>query len=128
MKELIVYGIVGVITTIINFVTYWVVSRFLFFPVVLSAVTAWIAAFAFAYWANRTFVFQSHNPVLPELLEFFTCRVSTGVLDVVIMYVFADVLSFYDIYVKIASSLMVIMLNYIASKLLIFRNKGEKKQ
>ncbi len=44
------------------------------------------------------------------------------------MYVFADVLSFYDIYVKIASSLMVIMLNYIASKLLIFRNKGEKKQ
>ena len=56
------------------------------------------------------------------------CRVSTGILDVVIMYVFADVLDLYDMGVKIASSIIVIILNYIASKLFIFRNKGAKSQ
>ena len=128
MRELIVYGIVGGITTVINFVSYWIVTRFLYVPVVLSAVIAWVIAFIFAYWANRTFVFMSHNPVLPEVLEFFMCRVSTGILDVVIMYVFADVLDLYDMGVKIASSIIVIILNYIASKLFIFRNKGAKSQ
>lgn len=128
MRELIVYGIVGGITTVINFASYWTVTRFLYVPVVPSTVIAWITAFAFAYWANRTFVFRSHNPVLPEVLEFFMCRVSTGILDVVIMYVFADVLDLYDMGVKIASSMIVIILNYIASKLFIFRKKGKKAQ
>lgn len=128
MRELIVYGIVGGITTVINFASYWTVTRFLYVPVVPSTVIAWITAFAFAYWANRTFVFRSHNSVLPEVLEFFMCRVSTGILDVVIMYVFADVLDLYDMGVKIASSMIVIILNYIASKLFIFRKKGEKSQ
>ena len=125
MKELIAYGIVGGITTVINFISYWVVSRFLYVPVVPSAITAWVIAFIFAYWANRTFVFRSHNPILPEVTEFFLCRVSTGVLDVVIMYVFADVLRLYDVAVKITSNIIVIILNYIASKFFIFRNKGE---
>ena len=128
MKQLIAYGIVGGITTVINFISYWVVSRFLYVPVVPSAIIAWVTAFIFAYWANRTFVFRSHNPILPEVTEFFLCRVSTGVLDVVIMFVFADLLGFYDMGVKVASSVIVIILNYIASKLFIFRNKGERAQ
>lgn len=125
MKELIIYGIVGGITTLIDIVAYWLVSRFLFVPVVPSTIIAWVVAFIFAYWANRKFVFQSHNPVLTEAFEFFICRVSTGILDVVIMYVFADVLALYDVGVKITSNIIVIILNYIASKLFIFRNKGD---
>ena len=125
MKELIIYGIVGGITTLIDIVVYWAVSRFLFVPVVSSTIIAWVVAFIFAYFANRKFVFKSHNPVLTEAFEFFICRVSTGILDVVIMYVFADVLRLYDVAVKITSNIIVIILNYIASKLFIFRNKGE---
>ncbi len=125
MKQLIIYGIVGGITTVIAIVSYWLVSRLLFIPVVPSSIISWLIAFFFAFWANRKFVFQSHNPVLPELFEFFMCRISTGVLDIVIMFIFADVLGFYDLGVKIVSCAVVIILNYIASKLFIFRNKGE---
>lgn len=126
MKELIIYGIVGGITTLIDIIVYWLVSRFLFVPVVPSTIIAWIVAFIFAYWSNRKFVFHSHNPVIPEAFQFFICRVSTGILDVVIMYVFADVLGLYDVAVKITSNIIVIILNYIASKLFIFRNKENK--
>ena len=128
MKQLIIYGIVGGITTLIDIIVYWLVSRFLFVPVVPSTIIAWVVAFIFAYWANRKFVFKSHNPVLTEAFEFFICRVSTGILDVLIMYVFVDVLGFYDVGVKILDNIAVVILNYIASKLFIFRNKGENAQ
>ena len=125
MKQLIIYGIVGGITTLIDIVVYWLVSRFLFVPVVPSTIIAWVVAFIFAYCANRILVFHSHNAVLSEAFYFFICRVSTGILDVLTMYVFADVLKFHDVSVKIISNIIVIILNYIASKLFIFRNKGE---
>ena len=76
----------------------------------------------FSYWGNRNFVFHSKNSgILKEATEFFGCRIATGVLDVVIMYVFADVLGFYDVIVKTTSNIIVIILNYIASKLFIFK-------
>ena len=121
MKQLIVYGIVGGITTLIDIIVYWLVSRFLFVPVVPSTIIAWITAFIFAYFSNRKFVFHSHNAILSEAFYFFICRVSTGILDVLIMYVFADVLKFHDVSVKIVSNIIVIVLNYAASKLFIFK-------
>lgn len=86
-----------------------------------STVIAWIIAFLFAYWSNRNFVFQSKGPVLKEFIEFFTCRAATGILDVIVMYLFVDVLGFYDVIIKTASNILVIILNYIASKLFIFK-------
>lgn len=126
MKQLIIYGIVGVITTLIDIIVYWLVSRFMFIPVVPSTIIAWVVAFIFAYWANRIFVFHSHNAVLSEAFYFFICRLSTGILDVLIMYVFADVLAFHDVSVKVISNIIVIVLNYIASKLFIFRGRESK--
>ncbi len=90
----------------------------------VSTVIAWTVAVLFAYWSNRTFVFHSRvtsrSGVLKEAVEFFSCRVATGVMDVIIMYLFVDVLGFYDVLVKAASNILVIILNYIASKLFIF--------
>ena len=90
---------------------------------------AWTVAVVFSYWGNRNFVFHSktnsHSGILKEAAEFFSCRIATGLLDVAIMYIFADVLGFYDVTVKTVSNIIVIILNYIASKLFIF--KGEKQ-
>ena len=125
--QLILYGIFGVLTTVINIVVYWLCTRVFFWPVVPSTVIAWTIAVLFSYWGNRKFVFRSTNSsysaVLKEAAEFFSCRIATGVLDVVIMYVFVDVLGFHDVIIKTASNIIVIILNYIASKLFIFREE-----
>ena len=60
-----------------------------------------------------------------EAAYFFACRIATGLLDVVIMYVFADVLGLYDVAVKVVSNVIVVILNYVASKLFIFKGKKE---
>ena len=123
--QIILYGIFGGITTLINIFAYWACTRILNIPVVASTVCAWTIAVLFAYWANRNFVFHSKNSdILKEFTEFFACRIGTGILDVIIMYIFVDVLGFYDVVIKTASNILVIILNYIASKLFIF--KGEK--
>ena len=111
-------------TTVINIFVYWLCTRIFSWPVVSSTVIAWVIAFLFAYWSNRNFVFHSKNSdILKEFTEFFACRIGTGILDVIIMYIFVDVLGFYDVVIKTASNILVIILNYIASKLFIF--KGE---
>ena len=126
--QIILYGIVGGITTLINIIAYWACTRLLYIPVVASTVIAWTVAVVFAYWANRTFVFHSTvntlSGIIKEASEFLFFRITTGVLDVIIMYLFVDVFGFYDVIVKTTSNIIVIILNYIASKIIIF--KGEK--
>lgn len=121
MRQLIAYGIVGSITTIINIIAYWASTRLLAINVTPSTIIAWVIAFIFAFWANRSCVFHSHGRILTEFMEFLSARIATGILDVVIMYVFADVLAWPDVWVKAASNVIVIVLNYVLSKLFIFK-------
>ena len=123
--QIILYGIVGGITTLINIIAYWACTRVLYIPVVASTVIAWIVALIFAYWANRKFVFHStvntFSGIIKEASEFVGFRIITGLLDVIIMYLFVDVFGFYDVIVKTVSNIIVIILNYIASKIIVFK-------
>ena len=123
--QIILYGIVGGITTLINIIAYWACTRVLYLPVVASTVIAWIVALIFAYWANRKFVFHStvntFSGIIKEASEFVGFRIITGLLDVIIMYLFVDVFGFYDVIVKTVSNIIVIILNYIASKIIVFK-------
>ncbi len=123
MRQIIAYGIAGVITTLINIVAYWALTRLLYLSVTPSTVIAWLVAFAFAFWSNRTWVFRSTGSILTEFTEFLSARIATGVLDVVIMFVFADWLAFPDVWVKAVSNIIVIVLNYVLSKLFIFKEE-----
>ena len=125
MRQIILYGIAGVITTLINIVAYWALTRLLALNVTLSTVIAWVIAVVFAFWSNRVWVFHSNGKILTEAAEFLSARIATGVLDVAIMYVFADVLALPDVWVKAVSNIIVIILNYVLSKLFIFK-KEEK--
>ncbi len=128
MKQLIAYGIFGVLTTLINIIVYWLVRKF-DVSIVSSTIIAWLAAVFFAYWSNRKFVFESTNTsmiaIFFEAVYFFMCRIATGVFDLAFMYIFADWLAFNDLIVKITSNVIVVILNYIASKLFIFK-EGKK--
>ena len=130
-KQLILYGIFGVLTTILNIFAYWVISRVFSITIVPATIIAWIIAVLFAYYTNRKYVFDSKNSsiiaIFFEAVYFFACRLAAGVLDVAIMYLFADLMGLDDVIVKTVSNIIVIILNYTASKLFIFTGKEDKK-
>lgn len=126
-KDIILYLMFGILTTIINIVSYWLMAHPLGFGVMPSTITAWIVSVLFAYTTNRIWVFRSTakaaEEIVKEILSFFGCRLATGVLDWACMFVFVDILHINDIVIKCAANVLVIVLNYAASKLLIFRKR-----
>ena len=94
-------------------------------PNVPSTCIAWILSVLFAYLTNKVYVFQSKSfkkeVLLREGLQFFGCRLLTGILDVAIMFVAVDLLHWNGLVWKVISNILVIILNYVASKLLIFK-------
>lgn len=120
------YLFFGVLTTLVSWAVYapmfaWTQSG------VISNVISWVAAVAFAYLTNKPFVFQSHDwslkTVIPELTKFVGCRVGSGLLETAIIAVTVDWLGWNAMAMKLITSVFVVLLNYIGSKLLVFRNK-----
>lgn len=125
-KETILYLIFGICTTIINIFVYGFSANILLLNTVTSTIIAWIISVIFAYITNRKFVFNSNTKnimsILKEFISFMICRITTGLLDVGIMYLFVDKLNYNGIIIKIASNVLVIIINYIVSKLVIFKH------
>ena len=125
-KDVILYLVFGVFTTVVNIVSYWVCAHVFGMSVMASTVIAWALAVFFAYVTNRTMVFHSSatekGEIPKEIGSFFACRLGTGVVDWVIMFVFVNVLHFNDMIVKIAANFIVIVLNYVLSKFVIFKH------
>jgi putative flippase GtrA len=86
---------------------------------------AWTVSVAFAYLTNKPFVFRSHDwslkVVLPELGKFLACRVGSGVLETGILLVTVDLMHWNGNVMKLITSVLVVLLNYIGSKLLVFK-------
>ncbi len=129
-RELISYVFFGVLTTIVNYGCYLLTAPF-FETTTIPTAIAWVVSVIFAYVTNRIFVFHSHargcRALCWEILTFFGARALSGVMDVGIMWVFADHLRLNDKLVKLASNVFVVIFNYIASKLVIFRKNGKRK-
>ena len=126
-KSFMFYAIFGVFTTIVNIVTYNVCYSKFGISNTVSNVIAWILAVAFAYLTNKIWVFDSKSWALDvlkrEVAVFISCRLATGVMDIIIMYVTVDIMELPAILMKVASNVLVIILNYIFSKLIIFKKK-----
>ena len=127
---LILYGVFGVLTTAVNTGTYYLCFDVLIVPNLVSTAIAWLISVLFAFITNKLWVFESKSfakaVFFREIVSFFSCRIATGVLDMAIMYVAVDRLAQNEILWKLLSNIIVIILNYMASKLLIFRNKQHK--
>ena len=123
-KEQINYLIFGGLTTLINIVTYIVFYDILALSNLFSNIMAWIFSVLFAYVTNKLWVFESKtngfSALLKELSSFVGCRLATGVLDIVIMYVGVDIFLLSGTLMKLFSNVIVIILNYVLSKILIF--------
>jgi len=126
-KDLILYGIFGVLTTAINWIVYKLFYSILGVSNVASTCVAWILAVIFAFITNKIWVFDSKSfakkVVIKELTAFLSARIATGVLDVLIMWIAVDKMGYNEDIWKLISNVIVIIINYIASKLIIFKNK-----
>ena len=127
-RDIIAYLFFGVCTTLVNIVAYWAAAHPLGMGTLPASVLAWVAAVLFAYVTNRKWVFRSQavtrQEITREITSFFGCRLATGVVDWVIMFVCVDLLCFNDMVIKIFANVVVVILNYVANKLLIFKNKN----
>lgn len=128
-KELLSYGFWGVMTTAVNYGVYFLLTQLLQLNYLVSNVISWIAAVAFAFVVNKVFVFNSKSwkmdILFSELWKFVSSRLLSGVLETLLLYILVDLMRFNDGIVKIALGVIVVLLNYVISKLLVFRkSKG----
>lgn len=128
-KSLLSYAFFGVCTTMVNIAVYQMMYGVICIENVPATVVAWIVAVLFAFITNKLFVFDSKSFELSvlryEIPAFFGCRLLTGVLDVAIMFVAVDVMGWNGVLWKVIANVLVIVLNYVASKLVIFKEKSK---
>ena len=132
-KEIINYRIFGVLTTIVSLVTYYICVYTILAPdnavqLQIANVISWIISVAFAYITNRKFVFESKEKnKIKEASKFVTSRIATLLMDMAIMYVGVTLLRFNDKIMKLISQVVVIVMNYILSKILVFKKEKNNK-
>lgn len=130
--EVISYLIVGVLTTVVNYVVHFLMPRFgtSGFDVVLAVIVSWCAAVAFAFPANKLFVFDSpsweRSVIKKELPGFITARLLSLGFDALFMFITAGRLHFNEPLMKILSNIIVLTMNYLASKFIIFKKRSDE--
>lgn len=123
--DILSYLFFGVLTTAVNYIVYLPLYNVLGLTGAVSNAISWVAAVAFAYLTNKPFVFKSHDwswkTVGPELAKFVSCRVGSGLLETAIIFVTVDLLQWNGNIIKLLVSILVVILNYVGSKLLVFK-------
>lgn len=123
-KEVIMYLIFGVLTTVVNIVVYYMMADMLQVHYMISNIVAWFLSVLFAYITNRKYVFESmSNEIIKEMVSFFGARLATGIMDMAFMWIFVGLGLLPDFVAKVITNVIVIIANYILSKLVVF--KGE---
>ena len=125
--DILAYLFFGVLTTVVNYVIYLPCYNLLQLSAAVSNAIAWVAAVAFAYVTNKPFVFRSHDwsakTVVPELTKFVGSRVASGALEMAIIFVTVDLMLWNGNVMKLVTSVLVVIFNYVASKLLVFNKR-----
>lgn len=124
-REIFWYLVFGVLTTLVNVGAYYLFAHPLSLSVALSTVLAWLISVIFAFVTNKLFVFgsKSSKRLLYEIITFFGARLATGALDFALMLIFVEVLGAPDLLMKIISNIVVIILNFVLSKIIVFRRQ-----
>ncbi len=119
------YLVFGVLSTIINIVVFAICERILHLSTIISNVIAWTIAVLFAYVTNKLYVFDSKTTkkqeLAKEIISFFSARIFTLVVETIFLKIVIDELGLNEILMKIISNVIVIVLNYVFSKIFIFK-------
>ena len=127
--DVLLYLIFGGLTTLVNFLVYFPLYNLQGLSGAFSNVIAWLVAVIFAFLTNKPFVFQSYDwsvkTVLPEATKFVGCRILSGLMETLSIWMFVDLLRWNGNWIKIIVSVMVVILNFIFSKWIVFIKKGK---
>ena len=126
-RELIAYGVVGVMTTVINMVVFWLFNTPLAVHYTVANIIAWVLAVVFAFFANKIFVFENHGwsgaVVLHEATTFFLSRIASLLVDMAGMALMISVLHCDEMVSKFVVNIVVILINYVLGKFWVFGKK-----
>ena len=129
-KEVFDYLFFGVLVTIVNFVSYYIPSNIFHIDKIVSNVIAFVISVIFAYFVNKVYVFETPwdnlKETLKELTSFIVSRIGTGLLcDILIFALMINILMINDLISKITTQVIVVVLNYVIGKFIVFKGKGE---
>lgn len=120
------YLVIGGCTTVVNFISYWFFERVCHIYYLLANILAWILAVLFAYVTNRKWVFESKNPnILKEAVVFTASRLFSGGTELLLLFLMVDLGKMNDLVAKAITAVLVVILNYITGKFLVFRKGRE---
>ena len=130
-KDILLYLFFGVLTTLVNFVVFFLLGeKVAGLNVHIANSIAWVAGVAFAYVTNRTWVFKEHaetrNGIIKEALSFTGGRLFTYGFEEAMLLIFVTWLKFDEVIIKIIAAVGVVVLNYIISKLIVFKKDGKE--
>jgi putative flippase GtrA len=121
------YLLFGGLTTLISLASYFILRENLSISIPVSTALSWITATLFAYLTNRTYVFtvSSNSSVLGwvELISFYSSRLFTGGVELLIMVIFVQWLNLNEVFFKLFTNVLTIILNFILSKYVVFKSK-----
>lgn len=119
------YLFFGAITTLINYAVYYPLYNLIGLSALISNIFAWCVAVLVAFFTNKPFVFKSFDwspkTFVPELVKFVGCRLGTGIAESLILLLTVDILMWNGNVWKLIVSVLVVILNYIGSKVFVFR-------
>lgn len=125
-KEILLYLFFGVVTFIISIASFIFFERVCHMNELVANIVSWILAVACAYITNRIWVFQSNTDTkqkfLREIIDFVSGRIATLIIEEAILFIFVTWLAFDSTIIKIIAQVIVIILNYIISKVFVFKN------
>ena len=121
-REVLMYLVFGGLTTLVNIVAFFILRK-LSVSVYISNLIAWVVAVLFAFITNKLFVFESKDKskIGKELISFFGFRILSLGVDMGAMYLLLQVINTGEVFAKIIANVIVIILNYIFSKLFVFK-------
>ena len=129
-KEMINYLIVGGLTTCVSLLTYYLLTFTILNPNIsielqIATIISWITSVLFAFFTNKKYVFESKNKFnFKEITSFVLSRLSTLLIEMLLMYLFVTVCKYNDKIMKIVVQIIIIILNYLLSKFLVFKKKN----
>ena len=129
-RELILYVFFGGLTTLVDWASYWLLTDLLHVPYMAANLLSQILSILFAYVTNRIWVFESKvhgaKGIFAEMVKFFGARGVSLLLNMLCMFVGVDLLSGNDKVVKLIASVLVVIANYVFSKLFVFRSRKKE--
>ena len=129
-RELVSYVFWGALTTAVNYVVYFLLTRGLGVYYAHANAAAWAAAVLFAFLVNKVFVFRSRDwgwrTALRELWQMVAARLFSGLLEQGVLMLFVEALGCPDGPVKIVTNVLVVVVNYVLSKWVIFKKKTQE--